>query len=106
MRVRHNVVYIFNEYDRSLNIVQVLDKCTVTTRAEQQFAIRRAERCAVRIGCQGVSRRFLLGEGDVELNPILRLEFLQIVGYMLAEEWQMVVRDGEVDVYLAIRGSI
>ena len=78
----------------------------MATRTEQQLAVGRAERRAVRISCEGIGRGLLLGEGDIELNAVLRLELLQIVGYMLAEQRQMVVRHGEVDVHLAVGCSV
>ena len=78
----------------------------MTTRTEQQRAVVVAERRIVGIGGNGVRRGFLLGEGDVVLDAILLGERVSLLCYFGLEKFHVLVRDGEMDMRLTIRGGI
>ena len=104
--VGHHVVNVLDEDDVGLNLVQVLYQRTVSAGTEQQRAVGLTERRVVGIGSNSVCRRLLLREGDVVLDAILAGEAVGLLGNFLAEEVQMFVRDGEVDVSLTVGSSI
>ena len=66
--VRHHVIDILDKDDIRILLVEVLNERTMSTRAEQQFTIRCAEWCTIRISRQRVGRRFLLGIRHMELH--------------------------------------
>ena len=78
----------------------------MSTWTEQQGTISIAERSAIRIGCNGIGRRLLLREGDVVGNAILLSIHVGLLGYLLLEQFHVLVRNGEMHVGLAISGSI
>ena len=78
----------------------------MTARTEQQRTVVLTERRAVGIGCNGIGGRLLLAERDVVLHTILLSILTCLLGYLCLEELQVVVRNGEVNIGLAIRSSI
>ena len=93
--IGYYVVDILDEDNVGVEIVQVLDQCTVTTRTEQEFAVV-AERLVVHIGSDGIGIRFLFGEGDVIVYSVAFAECFGFLFHQLLEEFAMLGRDGEV----------
>ena len=78
----------------------------MTTRTEEQRTVLIAERRVVRIGSDGVRARLLLGEADIILDAELLLIVSNLLSHLLLEQFQMVVRDGEMDVGIAVGAGI
>ena len=55
--VRHYIIDILDKYDVRILLVKVFNQSTVTSRAEEQLTIFRAERRTVRISCDRVRTR-------------------------------------------------
>ena len=58
--IRNHIVNILDKYHISINLVEVLDECTMTARTEQQRAILVTEWSIVWIGSDGIGARLLL----------------------------------------------
>ena len=104
--VGHDIVDILDEDDIGVLVIEVMNEGTVSARAKEQFAVRSAEGCSVGIGSQGIGGGQLLGESDVIVHAVFLLKALQVIGYMLSKERQMVVRDGEVQVHDTLGSGI
>ena len=93
--IGYYVVDILDEDNISVEIVQVLDQCTVPTRTEQEFTIV-SERLVVHIGSDGVGIWFLFGEGDVIVYSVTFAECFGFLFHQFLEEFAMFGRDSEV----------
>ena len=78
----------------------------MTARTEQQCAVFVAERSVVCVCSYCVCARLLLRETNVERNVELLLHIRQTLCHLLLEEFEMVVRNREVNVSLTVRASI
>ena len=100
------VVNIFYEDDIGVNIVQILNQCTVTCRAEQELTLVCAERCIVGIYSDSVGRGLLHRERHIVLHAeTLLVERLLRSEYLL-EAVHMLGRYSEVDINLIARTRI
>ena len=104
--IRHHIIDVLDEHHVGINLIEVLDKCAMTPRTEEQRAILIAEWSIVWVGSDGVGAWFLLREGDVVLHAKLLCIEVSLLSHLLLKESEMVVRDGEVNVGLAIAASI
>ena len=100
--VGHDVVDVFDEDDFAVEVVEVLYQRTVASGTEEETAVVIAEGGIVHIGCDGVGRWFLLGEGDVILDAVLLFVLGELVGYELLEEGAVLGADGKVYVGFAL----
>ena len=100
--VWHHVIDVLNEDNVGVNLVEVLYQRTVTTRTEQERAILVAEWSAVWVSSYCIGRRLLLRETDVILHTILLGITVSLGSYLSLEEIEMLVRNSEVYVSLAI----
>ena len=98
--VWYYVVNILNEYDIRIQIVQVFNQCTMTTRTEYQFAII-AERFVFHIGSQCICARFLFRETYIEAYSILLGIFCHFFFNQLAEQSLVFGRNGKMYIYLS-----
>ena len=97
--VGHHVVNILDKDDVCVLLIEVLDECAVPSRPEEEFAILGTERRTVRISRQGIGTRHLLGESDVITHVIFILKLLEVIRYMLAEERQVIMGNGKMEIY-------
>ena len=67
--VGHYVVYVLDEDDICIQVVQVLYQCAVPARTEEQLAVV-AEGLVVHVGGDGVGAGLLLGERDIIVHPV------------------------------------
>ena len=104
--VGYDVVDVLDEDDVGINLVEVLNQCSVASGTEEQRTVAVAERCAVGVGGDGVRRGLLLGEGDVIAYAVLLGVKVGLLGYLLLEELHVLVAYGEVDVSLAVGGGV
>ena len=73
--VGHDIINILDKYDISIQIVQIFNQSTMTSRTEKQFAII-TERLVLHISGNGISTCLLFGEADIIFHTI----FLGIFG--------------------------
>ena len=78
----------------------------MTARTEQQRAILVTEWSIVWIGSDGIGARLLLRERDIVLDAVALCILVNLLCYHLLEEFQVVVRNGEMNVCLAVAASI
>ena len=104
--VGHHIVDILDEHHVGINLVEILDECTMSARTEQERAVFVAERCIVRVGGNRIRAWLLLGERDIVLDTVTPGILVGLLCHHLLEEFQMVVGNSEVDIGLAIAACI
>ena len=105
--VGHHIINVLDKYDISIQVVQVLNQGTVTTRTEQQFTVLVAERFVFHIGSHCIRTRFLFRETDVISRTILSLIFGSLGSHQFLEQCTMLSRDSEVYIHFpTLSGSI
>ena len=70
LRFGHDVVDVLDEDNLLAEVVEVLDECTVSARAEQDLGIGFAEQVAFVVDGHGVRGGFLAREGDVVAHAV------------------------------------
>ena len=104
--VGHHIIDVLDEDDISINLVEVLNQGTMTTRTEEQGAIIVPERCVVGIGSHGISTRLLLGEGDVVLDAVLTCQAVFLLCHLPLKETDVLMTHREMHVGFTIAGCI
>ena len=98
--VRNHIVNILNEYNISIQIIQILNQCTMTTRTEQQLAILIAERLVFHIGSNCISTWLLLRETDMIIDTVLGCVFGSFTVYQFLEQFTMFSRNSKMYKYI------
>ena len=62
----HHVVDILEEDDIGIAVVEVLDECPMSGRAEEEVALSIAARRAIGVGSDGVGGGFLFRKSDLQ----------------------------------------
>ena len=75
--VGHYIIYVLDEDNVALEVVEILDECAVTARAEEELAVARAEGCVVHVDGDGVCAWLLLAQAHMICDFILVLCFGQ-----------------------------
>ena len=101
-----DIVDILDEDDISVDFIEVLNQCTVTSRTEEQRTIFVAERCVVGVGCNCICTWLLLREADFQFNVELLLIISLLLFHLLLKEFQVVMRDSEMNQSLSFRTGI
>ena len=104
--VGYHIVDVLDEDHIGIDLVQILNQCTMTTGTEQQRSVIVTERGVVGIGSHCVGTGFLLGEGDIVFDTILPCKAVFLLCHFLLKESDVLMTDSEVNVGLAIAGSI
>ena len=104
--VGHHIIYILDEHHVGIYLVQILYQRSMTAWTEEQRAILVVEWSVVGIGGDGVSTWLLLRERDVVLHTELLGVAIYLLSHHILEELQMVVRNGKVDIGLAVTAGI
>ena len=105
--VGHHIINVLDKYNIGIQVVQVLNQGTVTTRTEQQFTVLVAERFVFHIGRYRICTRFLFRETDVISRTILSFVFSSLGSHQFFEQCTMFSRDSEVYIHFpTLSGSI
>ena len=83
--VGHHIINVLDEYHISIQVVQVFNQRTVTTRTEEQFALV-AERLVLHVRSHCIRTRLLFRETYMITDAILSLIFRHLGIHQLLEQ--------------------
>ncbi|CCZ70987.1 oRF2 [Bacteroides sp. CAG:702] len=105
--VRNHVINVLDKHNIGIQIIQVFNQCSMTTRTEYQLPFIIAERFVVHVCCDSICTGFLFGERNIIFHFILFRIFTDFGIHQFGKQCTMFGRNSEVYIYLTgFSGSI